>query len=500
MTPRIPSRPTRRSRVALLALLLAPASVVAQQPAAANAPALDRATPPPVPPPPALRVPAWTETTLSNGARLVVAPKRDLPLVNVSIAFEGGAHQFEPAGKTGLASMTAALLSEGTTSRSGEQLSEAQQLLGTSIGAAVGDESGSVGFQALADKLEPALALAVDMMLHPTFPPDALERLRARRLVSLAQARDRGSVVADQVFARVLYGDAHPYGRVETERTVEAVTRDDVVAFHRAYFQPVRATVTVTGDVEPAAVRAAVERAFAAWPAAGGEAAFDYPPVPPRTERTIYLVDKPKAAQSSFVIGLPGPPRDTPDYVALQVLNRILGGHIQSRLSNNIRETKGWSYGVGSGFAYGRGPGAFSAGGEIVTAKTDSALLEFMKELEGVRGGRPFTEAELQEAREAIVQGLPRNFASVGALAGALVTLELHDLPDDYYQRFAEQVQRVTAADLDRVARKYLDTSRLAIVVVGDRATIETPLAATGVAPIVVLDADGKPVQGRVTP
>jgi len=489
----------RASRLALAALLAAPASAVAQQPATQNA-ALDRETPPPVPAPPPLRVPAWTEATLSNGARLVVAPKRDLPLVNVRVTFEGGANQFEPAGKTGLASMAAALLSEGTTSKSGEQLSEAQQLLGTSIAAGIGDESGSVGFQALADRLEPALALAVDMMLHPTFPPEALERLRARTLVSLAQAKDRPSVVADQVFSRLVYGDAHPYGRVETEASVKAVTRDDVVAFHRAYFQPARATVTVTGDVDPAAVRAAVERAFAAWPKGGSEATFAYPPVPARTERTIYLVDKPNAAQSSFVIGLAGPPRDTPDYVALQVLNRILGGHIQSRLSNNIRETKGWSYGVGSGFGFGRGPGAFSAGGEIVTAKTDSALLEFMKELEGVRGGKPFTEEELQEAREAIVQGLPRNFASVGALAGALVTLQLYDLPRDYYQRFAADVQRVTAADLDRVARKYLDTGRLAIVIVGDRATIETPLAATGVAPIVVLDADGRRVEGRVTP
>ena len=493
MTPRaLP----RVARTTLLALLLAPASAVAQQPS----PAADRATPPPVPPPPALRVPAWTETTLSNGARLVVAPKRDLPLVNVRITFEGGAHQFEPPGRRGLASMAAALLSEGTTTRTGEQLSEAQQLLGTSIGAGIDDESGSVGFQALADKLEPALALAVDMMLHPTFPAEALERLRARTRVALSQAKDRPSVVADQVFARVLYGDAHPYGRVETEASVTAVTRDDVVAFHRAYFQPARATVTVTGDVEPAAVRAVVERAFAAWPKAGAEPTFAYPPPPARTERTIYLVDKPKAAQSSFVIGLPGPPRDTPDYVALQVLNRILGGHIQSRLSNNIRETKGWSYGVGSGFAYGRGPGAFSAGGEIVTAKTDSALLEFMKELEGVRGGRPFTEAELQEAREAIVQGLPRSFASVGALAGTLTNVDLYDLPADYYQTYAAKVQAVTAADLDRVARTYLDTSKLAIVIVGDRATIETPLAATGVAPIVVLDADGNRVPGRVTP
>jgi predicted Zn-dependent peptidase len=499
--PHIRTRGThRRTSLALGALLLAslcsaqavaPLPLTAQRPAAS---AIDRTAPPPVAATPTLRVPLWTETTLSNGARLVVSPKRDLPLVSVSITFEGGAHQFEPADKVGLASMTAALLAEGTTTRTGEQLSEAQQLLGTTIGASVSDEQGAVAFQALADRFAPALALAVDMMLHPTFPAEALERLRARTLVSLAQAKDQPTVIAGEVFARVLYGAEHPYGRVATEATVKAVTRDDVLAFHRAYYRPARAIVTVTGDVDPAAVKAEVERVFAAWPAGGERASFAYPAVPAAPARTIYLVDKPGAAQSSVVIGLPGPSRDTPDYYALQVLNRILGGHIQSRLSNNIRETRGWSYGVGSGFGYGRGPGAFSAGGEIVTAKTDSALLEFVKELRGVQGGRPFTEDELAEARGALVQGLPRSFASVGALAGAVTTLYLYGLPQDYYQTYAAKINAVTAADLDRVAKRYLDLDRMAIVIVGDRATIETPLRNTGVGPVVVLDAEGKRV------
>jgi predicted Zn-dependent peptidase len=391
--------------------------------------------------------------------------------------------------------MVGPLLLEGTTSKTGDQLSEAQQLLGTSIEASIGGESGAIGFQALSDRLAPAAALLADVMLRPTFPADALERLRARVLVSLAQAKDQPTTIASNVFARTLYGAEHPYGRVTTEQSVRAITRDDVVAFHRRYFQPARATITVTGDVEPEAVRAVVERALAAaWPAGGAPASFAYPVVAAPAARTIYLVDKPNAAQSSFAIGLPGPPRDTPDYYALQVMNRILGGHIQSRLSANIRETKGWSYGVGSRFGLGKGPGAFRAGGEIVTAKTDSALLEFMRELRGVRGERPFTDEEIAEAKQAIVQGLPRNFASVGALAGALTTLYQYGLPRDYYQTFADRIEAVTRADLDRVARRYVDLDRLAIIVVGDRASIEAPLARTGVAPMVVLDAEGRRV------
>lgn len=483
----------RSFRAAALGVALLAPALGAQ--AGPSAPALDRTTPPPVGAMPTLRVPAWTTTTLASGARLVVAPKRDLPLVNVSITFDGGANQFEPAEKAGLAAMAGQLLAEGTTTMSGEQLSEAQQLLGTSIGAGVGGERGAIGFEALADRLEPALALMADMMLHPTFPDDALERLRARTLVQLAQARDQPTVIASNVFARTLYGDAHPYGRIVDEASVRRIARDDVVAFHRAYFQPARATITVTGDVDPAAARAAIERALAAWPAAGEPARFDYPEPPAARARTIYLVDKPGAAQSSFAMGLPGPARDTPDYYALEVLNRILGGHIQSRLSHNIRETKGWSYGVRSNFAFGRGPGAFRAGGEIVSAKTDSALVEFMKELEGVRGGRPFTDDELVEAREALVQRLPQSFASVAALSGAITTLYSFGLPMDYYQTYAERIGAVGRADLDRVAQRWLDLDQMAIVIVGDRATIEAPLRATGIAPVVVVDAEGRRVQ-----
>jgi predicted Zn-dependent peptidase len=465
-----------------------------------SAAALDRGTPPPVGPAPALNVPAWTTSTLSNGARLVVAPKRDLPLVSVTVTFEGGANQFAPADKPGVAGFAASMLAEGTATKTAEQLAEAQQLLGVEVRARIDDERGSIGFQALRDRWVPAMELAADMMLNPTLPADALERIRARSLVSLRQAKDQPSVISSNVFARTLYGDAHPYGRVPTEQALRAITRDDVVAFHRAYFQPARAIITVTGDVEPAQVRQALERVLAAWPAGGAPASFDYPAPPAARGRTIYLVDKPKAAQSSFNIGLVGPPRSTEDYHALLVLNRILGGHIQSRLSHNIREVKGYSYGVGSSFAFGKGPGPFRAGGEIVTAKTDSALIEFMRELRGIHGERPFTQDELAEARQALVQSLPRSFGSVGALSGSITNIYVEGLPEDYYQRFAERIEAVTIADLERVAHEYVDLDRLAIVIVGDRATIETPLARTGIAPIVVLDGEGRPVPPKVTP
>ena len=480
----------------LIAALLCTTAIPleAQQRPATTSSRLDRTKQPTPNRSPELKVPSWTRTRLSNGAELVVSPKRDLPLVSVNINFLGGSNQFEDAAKLGVASFTTSMLNEGTTSRSGDQLADAQQLLGTRIAAGVGDESGSVGFTALSDKLEPALELMADMMLNPAFPAPALERLRAQRLVALTQAKDQPNAIADKVFSKVLYGEEHPYGRVITEETTRAITRDDVVAFHREYFKPGRASITVVGDVDPERVKAAFEKAFANWSPGGEKPTFAYPPAPASKATTIYLVDKPKAAQSVINIGLPGPSRDTPDYFAISVMNHILGGLFQSRLNHLIREVKGYSYGVGSGFGYGRGPGPFSAGGDIVSEKTDSALIDFMNELRGVQGGKPFTEDEIKQGKESLIQSLPRRFASVDGVAGAISGLYVNSLPETYYQEYAAKIEAVTPDDLQRVAKKYIDLNNLNIVIVGDRATIEEPLRKTGIAPIVILDIDGKRV------
>ncbi|HTE43729.1 MAG TPA: pitrilysin family protein [Gemmatimonadaceae bacterium] len=462
--------------------------------------ALDRTLEPTPMAPKPLHVPTWTHTTLANGAELVVTPKRDLPLVSFTINFVGGASQFEPASKAGLSALTTAMMREGTISRTGDQLSDALELLGVGIGVNVGSESGAISFGSTKAKLAPTLDVLMDMLLHPSFPNDALERLRGQTIVNLTQSKDQPPVIAGNVFARVLYGTDHPYGRVQTEESVRSITRDDVVAFHKAYFQPGRAIVTVTGDVDAAAVKTVIEKAFAAWPQGGEKPTFAYPAVPPKAATTIYLVDKPKAAQSVFAIGLVGPPRDNPDYFALQVMNTILGGIFQSRLQHNIREEKGYSYGVNSRFAYGKGPGAFRGGGSMTTAKTDSALIEFMKELRGVQGEKPFTDDELAQGKAALAQSLPSDFASVNATSNAVAALYLQSLPQDYYQTFAAKVNAVTKDDLVRVAKKYIDLDHLDIIIVGDRAVIEEPLRQTRIAPIVRLDIDGKPLPVAVTP
>ena len=457
---------------------------------------LDRAKVPLPGPAPQLRVPVWTKSKLANGADFMVAEKHDLPLVSCSITFMGGSDQIEPAAKRGLAGVTAAMMLEGTATKDGEALSNALQLLGTSVQTGIGGETGTIRFTATKAKFEPTLALLADILQHPTFPAAALERQRAQRLVALTQAKSQATAIAGTVFPRVLYGTGHPFGQATTEDTIKAITRDDLVALHQAYFTPGRALVTIVGDVSGPAAKASVEKALATWISAPGsaeKAVFAYPPAPQPKATSIYLVDRPGAAQSSVAIGIPGPPRNTPDYYALAVMNMMLGGHIQSRLSANIREEKGYSYGVRSSLDFGHGPGAFRAGGEIVGDKTDLALIEFMKELKGIQGAKPITDDELAMTKDALSQRLLGTFGSVNGIDTAITSIWLQGLPEDYYQQYAKKIAAITRDDVLRVAKQYVDLNHLAIVIVGDRKSIESGLKATGIAPIVLLDSTGAP-------
>jgi zinc protease len=485
------------NRAALYALVLtvsvtAPLSAQQRGNATAARATLDRTKIPPPGKAPVLRVPSWSLSSLANGADFMVSEKHELPLVSFTITFSGGADQFETADRRGLASLVTSMLSEGTKTRDGEALSNALQLLGTSISFNVAGETGTITFLSTTSKFPQTLDILADMLVNSTFPAEALERLRAQRLVALNQGKAQPSFIAGRVYPRILYGAGHPFGQYASEESYKAITRDDVVAFHKTYFQPGRALVSVVGDVSAASVKPLVEKALAGWMRGGERPAFKYPAVPERRATTIYLVDKPGAAQSTFAIGNPGPPRSTADYYALQVMNTMLGGMFQSRLNANIREEKGYSYGVNSAFAYGKGPGPFRAGGDIVSAKSDAALVEFMKELRGIQGSRPISEDELATAKDALVQRLPGQFASVNGINGAITSIWTQDLPVDYYTQYGAKIATISKEDIVRVAKQYLDLDHLAIVIVGDRASIEGPLKATGIAPIVNVDIDGK--------
>ena len=443
---------------------------------------------------PTAKIPIWTVSTLSSGARLVVVERHALPLITLSMNFVGGANQFDPADKPGVGSLTAAMMTEGTTARSGDEVSLALQTLGTTVGFGIGGETGTVSFRTLKNKFEPTLAIMVEEMLHPAFPDAALDRLKQRTLVNLRQSRDQTPGIASVVYPKLLYTTDHPYGRTTSEASVTSVTRQDIIAFHDAFFQPSHAVITVVGDITTADARASIDRALAGWTGTAGPVVFNYPTPPTPKPTTIYIVDKPAAAQSTFSIGVVGPPRNSTDYYALRVMNTIFGGLFQSRINANIREAKGWSYGVNSSLAFGRGPGPFVAGGDVQTNKTDSALVEFVNEFKGIRGDRPVTDAELKAAKAALVQSLPSRPATIGGVNSMVSEIFVNGLPEDYWTQFQREVNAVTGADVQRVARTYIDMDHLTILIVGDRAKIEGPVRATGIAPVVILDKNGNPM------
>lgn len=456
------------------------------------APADTPQKPPTLPAPKSLALPPVVERTLPNGLRLLVVEHHELPLVDMILLVRSG-HEVDPPRHAGLSSMVAAMLDEGAGKRNALQIADQSAYLGVRLGTGSGWDQSSVSLHAPTTQLDSALALFADVALRPTFPQAELERLRAERVTGIIQNRDRPTVIADQAFASLVYGGDHPYGRptVGTEASIKQITRADVLRFYQTYFRPNNATLIVVGDVSPADVERRVNALFGGWQRRAVPAA-SYGRTPAGHATTVYLVDKPGAAQSSFRIGTVGVARSTQDFFPLQVMNTILGGSFTSRLNNNLREVKGYTYGAGSGFSMRAQPGPFTARAEIVAAKTDSALLEFMKELNAIRDTVP--GAELQKAKNYLMLQLPNAFESTSDIAQQLVPVALYGLPLNYYDAYAQRLASVTQADVQRVARQYVDPSKLSIVIVGDRRSVEAGLRAAKVGDVQLRGINGEPV------
>jgi zinc protease len=484
-------RPTLRTLttltgIASLAACSGPALVTTQEPMPIQVVAapIDLTKPPVLGPPPALRVPPITTRQLPNGLRIVVVEQHELPLADVILEIRTGG-EADPAGKMGTASLTSALLTEGTTARSALQIADQAGFLGVRVGAGSGWEQSTVSLHTTTAQLDSAMALFADIVLHPAFPTADLERVRKVRLTSLQQLRDRGPAIADRAFANALFGSQHPYGRplAGTEASVASISRDDLMSFYNTYYRPNNATLLVVGDVRPDDVERRAQAMFGGW-ARGNVPAFTTSLAGAPKASTLVLIDKPGAAQSSFRLGGIGAARTTSDYFALQVLNTILGGSFASRLNQNLRERHGYTYGASSGFGLRRSAGPFTAAAEVVSAKTDSALVEFTKELRAIRDTVP--ASELANAKRYLQLGLPEDFETNGSIAGQMLPLITYGIPLDFYNSAVQNIGAVTQADVQRVARQYVDPDHLTLVIVGDRKTIEPGLRALNPGTIVV--------------
>jgi predicted Zn-dependent peptidase len=463
---------------------------------AASVPAdaqIDRTKPPELGPPPRVSLPPIVTRELPNGLKLMIVEQHELPLADF-ILLVGSGSTADPASKTGVANLTAAMLREGTTTRKSLEIADQISFLGINLSPSSSWESSTISLHTPTAQLDSALALFADVALHPSFPGNEFERIRKNRLTELLQLRDQGPSIANLAFPAIVYGSTHPYGAasIGTETSVKSLSTADLQSYYQTNFRPNNSTLIIVGDVTPAQIEQKINALFGGWQR-GDVPALAYGEPPQSSGTTIYLIDKPGAAQSSFRIGAVGVPRSTKDYFALTVMNTILGGSFSSRLNQNLRETRGYTYGAGSRFDMRRAAGPFTASAEIVAAKTDSALLEFMKELNGIRQAVP--AVELSRAKRYLQLQLPSNFETTQQIANALVPVALYGLPLDYYNNYVQNIEGITQADVARVAQQYINPGSLAVVIVGDRKTIEQGLKATNIGPISIRDLSGQVVQ-----
>ncbi|HEU6453561.1 MAG TPA: pitrilysin family protein [Gemmatimonadaceae bacterium] len=470
----------------------APAAVEAPVPAA-QPKAVDITKPPELAPPPTLDLPPIVTRKLGNGLSLMIVEQHELPVADfIMLVHTGG--EADPSRLGGLASLTADMLDEGTRTRNALQIADQIAFLGADLSTSSGWDRSVVSLHTTTAQMDSALALFADVVLKPAFPEADLARVRKERLTSLLQLEDYGPAIADRVFDRVVFGDRNPYGHPisGTRESVTGIARSDLSSFYSKYYRANNATLIVVGDVKPDDVERRAQSLFGSWER-GEIPATQYGPARPSRGRTIYLVDKPGAAQSSFRIGGVGVARSTPDYFAIEVMNTILGGSFTSRLNQNLRETHGYTYGAFSSFAMRRQPGPFTAEAEIVAAKTDSALLQFMAELRGIRDSVP--DSELTKTKQLLQLQLPGDFETTRSIASRLVPVAIYDLPLDFYNQYVGRIGAVTQSDVQRVAREEIKPDSFDIVIVGDGKVVEPALNALSIAPLKRLTVQGDPVQ-----
>lgn len=450
-------------------------------------------------PDPAFALPSIEKQKLSNGLEVWLVRSTELPIVSMNMVFKSGG-TIDPAGKIGLSSFTADQLNKGTRTRSAVEIANQLQGIGTSLNSGSGWDAANVSMQTVTRNLDKALEIFADVIVNPAFPEKELETSRARALIGLRQRRDNPTAIAGVVYNSVLYGKNHPYGNVMSgdETSIKSLKQGDLQRFYSTYYRPNNAVLIVVGDASLSTLKPKLETAFASWKP--GIAAPWIPPVAASFEKPgIYLVDKPGAAQSVVQIGQVGVSRDNPDYFPLIVMNDMLGGSFSSRLNMNLREDKGYTYGAGSGFAFRRGAGPFSANAQVQTAVTKQSVMEFMKELNGIRGAMPITDKELLTSKQSLIRGYPSGFETNGQIAGQLSNLVTYDLSDSYFNDYIRNVNSVTMADVNRVANKYLTPDKMAVVIVGDRAAIEPGLREIDVwgRRISYVDAEGNPITNK---
>jgi zinc protease len=437
-----------------------------------------------------LSLPVPKKFTLPNGLTVLLVEKHNLPMVSANLVVLSGS-ETNPVNKPGLASFTVDMLDEGTNKRSALQIAEDAAQVGASLSTFSYSDASVVNVSALKKNADAALELMSDVALQPAFPQKDLDRVRNTRLTLIRQQRDNPNSLATRVFNNAVYGNNHPYGFIElgTQDSTTSITRDDMVNFWKAGYVPGNAALVVAGDVTEKELRALAEKYFGNW--SGKPSPFKRPDVEASAARHIVIVDKPGAPQTALRVGHVGVARSSSDYVPLEVMNLGLGGLFSSRINMNLREKNGYTYGAGSTFDYRRGPGPFYVSSGVRTNVTAPAVREVFNELDRMRTTR-MTDDELKTSKDAFARSLAGLFETTGQTVATINDLFIYDLPLDFYNSLPARIDAVTAADVQRVAEKYLKPDSTVIVAVGDRSKIEPELQKLNLGSVETRDLDGK--------
>jgi zinc protease len=467
-----------------------PKSTVAAKAAGINRDEAWRDKPPKPGPAPRFTLPQGTSFKLPNGLTVIHYHNPGLPLVAAELVVRSGSDA-NPEDQPGLAGYTADMLEQGTATRSAPRIADEIAQLGAFLGSASTVDASTISLLSLRSTFAKALDVMADVVQHPAFPTAEVERQRASRIGELAQQRDDPALVAAVAGNGALYGKRHPYGygQLGTEQSIRATTRDDLYQFWRRHYVPANAALIVSGDIGEDELRKLAMARFGAWPR--NDAAITSLDDPSPTRARLVVVDKPGAPQTALRVSLVAAARKTPDYPAMQVMNAALGGLFSSRINLDLREEKGYSYGVFSDFRYDRTPGPFIIAGSVRTDVTGPSVAEIFKQVRGMRD-QPLPAQELAGARDSQVYSLPGQFETNSGIGASLAETWIFDLPQDYWRLLPDQFRRVSAAQVQAVARKYLQPEQMKVIAVGDQKAILPQLKTLGLGEPELRDTDGQ--------
>ncbi|MGH7578645.1 MAG: M16 family metallopeptidase, partial [Gemmatimonadales bacterium] len=445
---------------------------------------------------PEAKFPPFERATLSNGLEIVFARATAIPQVRFSLLLDAGyaADQF---GIPGTASLTMAMLDEGTRTRSSIAISDELAALGANLVTGSNLDVSSVTLETLKDKLDASLAVYADVILNPSFPRTDFERLKRQRLAQIQQEKVDPVGMALRVLPGLLYGPGHAYATPwtgsGTEESTNRISRDDLVKFHRTWFKPNNATLIVVGATTMAEIRPRLERAFAGW-AKGEVPAKNVAKVEQQPRSTVHLLDRPEATQTVILVGNVAPPKANPDEPAMEAMNLVLGGSFSARMNLNLREEKHWSYGSFTFFPDAKGQRPYLTYAPVQTDKTKESLVEIQKELRGILTDRPPTAAEIARAKSELTLTLPGTWETMDAISGTLADIVTFGLEDRYYDTYGDRVRSQTPATVGAAAKAVVHPDNLVWVVIGDRSRIEAGIRELNLGEIKFIDADGKPL------